>query len=151
PASLTKMMTLYLLFDAVQHGRISMDTRMTASRHAAGQPPSRLGLRCSRRHGCDSLTVEQAIRGIVVQSANDVAVVVAERLGNGSEDRFVAMMNAKARDLGMTNTHFVNPNGLPNPRQYSSAHDLAMLSQALWRDFPQYYHYFQTAGFSFRN
>src|SRR5262249_54271355 len=98
PASLTKMMTLYLLFDAVQHGRVSMDTRMTASRHAAGQPPSRLGLRCSRRHGCDSLTVEQAIRGIVVQSANDVAVVVAERLGNGSEDRFVAMMNAKARD-----------------------------------------------------
>jgi D-alanyl-D-alanine carboxypeptidase len=150
PASLTKMMTLYLLFDAVKHGQLGMETRLTASRHAASQPPSRLGLQCSRRHGCDSITVEQAIRGIVVQSANDVAMMVGERLG-GSEPHFVAMMNAKARDLGMTNTHFVNPNGLPNPNQYSSAHDLAMLSQALWRDFPQYYHYFQTAGFTYRN
>ena len=150
PASLTKMMTLYILFDAIEHGQVSMDTRMTASRHAAAQPPSRLGLQCSRRRGCDSITVEQAIRGIVVQSANDVAMMVAERLG-GSEDRFVTQMNARARQLGMTNTHFVNPNGLPSPQQHSSAHDLAVLSQALWRDFPQYYHYFQTAGFSYRN
>jgi len=150
PASLTKMMTLYLLFDAIDHGQVTMNTRWTASRHAAAQPPSRLGLQCSRRRGCDSITVEQAIRGIVVQSANDVAMMTAERLG-GSEDRFVAQMNAKARQLGMTNTHFVNPNGLPNPNQYSSAHDLAVLSQALWRDFPQYYHYFQTAGFTYRN
>ena len=150
PASLTKMMTLYLLFDAIEHGQVSMDARMTASRHAAAQPPSRLGLQCSRRRGCDTITVEQAVRGIVVQSANDVAMMVAERLG-GSEDRFVAQMNARARQLGMTNTHFVNPNGLPDPHQYSSAHDLAVLSQALWRDFPQYYHYFQTAGFTYRN
>ncbi len=151
PASLTKMMTLYLLFDAIERGQVSMDTRMTASRHAASQPPSRLGLQCSRRRGCDSITVEQAIRGIVVQSANDVAMLVAEKLGHGNEATFVAQMNSKARQLGMTNTHFVNPNGLPNPNQYSSAHDLALLSQAIWRDFPQYYHYFQTAGFTYRN
>src|SRR5262249_49361929 len=145
PASLTKMMTLYLTFTPLQRGEISMDTRMTASRWASRQPPSRLGLRRG-----DVITVDQAVRGLVVQSANDAAVVLSERLG-GSEARFAAMMNDRARQLGMTNTHFVNPNGLPSPSQHSSAHDLAVLGQALWRDFPQYYHYFQTAGFTYRN
>lgn len=149
PASLTKMMTLYILFDALERGDITLDTRMTASRNAARQPPSRLGLRCSRRRGCDSITVEQAIRALVVQSANDVAVMVAERLG-GSEARFAANMTARARELGMRDTRFVNPNGLPNPQQHTTARDMATLGQALWRDFPQYYHYFQTPSFSWR-
>lgn len=149
PASLTKMMTLYMLFGALERGEITMDTRLTASRHAASQPPSRLGMRCTRRNGCDSITVEQAIRAIVVQSANDVAVMVAERLG-GTESRFCANMTARARQIGMTNTRFVNASGLPDPEQRSTAHDMAMLGQALWRDYPQYYHYFQTPSFAWR-
>ncbi len=149
PASLTKMMTLYLTFEALERGDITMNTRLTASRRAAAQPPSRLGLRCSRRRGCDSITVEQAIRALVVQSANDVAVVLAERLG-GSEGRFAANMTSRARQLGMTNTRFVNANGLPDPLQRTSARDMALLGQALWRDFPQYYHYFQTPSFAWR-
>ena len=149
PASLTKMMTLYMLFSALDRGDITLDTRITASRHSASQPPSRLGLTCTRRRGCDSITVEQAIRAIVVQSANDVAVTVAERLG-GSEDRFCAQMTTRARELGMTNTRFVNASGLPDVRQRSSAHDMAVLAQALWRDFPDRYHYFQTPSFAWR-
>ena len=149
PASLTKMMTLYMLFEAIERGDINMNTRWTASRNAARQPPSRLGLRCSRRRGCDSITVEQAIRALIVQSANDVAVLTAERLG-GTETRFCARMTQRARALGMTNTNFANASGLPNPRQQSSAHDMAVLGQALWRDFPQYYHYFQTPSFAWR-
>ena len=115
PASLTKMMTLYMLFEALERGDISMDTRLTASRNASRQPPSRLGLRCSRRRGCDTITVEQAIRALVVQSANDVATMVAERLG-GSEARFAANMTARARELGMTDTRFANASGLPDHR-----------------------------------
>ncbi|MFN3463707.1 MAG: D-alanyl-D-alanine carboxypeptidase family protein [Terricaulis sp.] len=148
PASLTKMMTLYMLFEAIERGDISMDTRMTASRNAARQPPSRLGLACSRR-GCDSITVEQAIRALVVQSANDVATLVGERLG-GTEARFAANMTARARELGLTNTRFANASGLPDTRHRTTARDMATLSLALWRDFPQYYHYFQTPNFSWR-
>ncbi len=149
PASLTKMMTLYMLFEAIERGDLSLDTRLTASRNAARQPPSRLGLACSRRRGCDSITVDQAIRGLAVQSANDVAVMVAERLG-GTESRFAANMTARARELGMTETRFANASGLPDDRHRTTARDMARLSQALWRDFPQYYHYFQTESFSWR-
>lgn len=149
PASLTKMMTLYMLFDALERGDVSLDTRMTASRNAARQPPSRLGLACSRRRGCDSITVDQAIRALVVQSANDVAVMVAERLG-GSEARFSANMSARARELGMTDTRFANASGLPDDRHRTTARDMARLGQALWRDFPEYYHYFQTESFAWR-
>jgi D-alanyl-D-alanine carboxypeptidase len=148
PASLTKMMTLYMLFEALERGDISLDTRWTASRNAAAQPPSRLGLGCTRR-GCDSITVEQAIRALVVQSANDVAVLVAERLG-GSEARFAANMTARARELGLTETRFANASGLPDPRHRTTARDMARLSQAMWHDFPEYYHYFQTPNFSWR-
>ncbi|WP_395644434.1 D-alanyl-D-alanine carboxypeptidase family protein [Terricaulis sp.] len=144
PASLTKMMTLYMLFEALERGDVTMSTRLTASRNAARQPPSRLGLRRG-----DVITVEQAINALVVQSANDVAVLVAERLG-GSEARFSAAMTTRARELGMTNSRFVNASGLPDTRQRSSAHDMAMLAQALWRDFPEHYHYFQTPSFSWR-
>ena len=144
PASLTKMMSLYLLFEALERGDVNLSTRISASRNAARQPPSRLGLRRG-----DILTVEQAIQALVVQSANDVAVAVAERLG-GTEARFANQMNAKARNLGMEDTRFVNASGLPNPRQRSTARDMALLSQALWRDFPENYHYFQTSSFSYR-
>ncbi|MBS0384178.1 MAG: D-alanyl-D-alanine carboxypeptidase [Proteobacteria bacterium] len=142
PASLTKMMTLYMVFDALRRGEITLDTRLTASRNAARQPPSRLGLRRG-----NSINVDQAIRAIAVLSANDVATMVAERLG-GSESRFAAEMTARARSLGMTETRFVNASGLPDPLHHSTARDLAILAQALWRDFPQYYGYFQTESFS---
>jgi D-alanyl-D-alanine carboxypeptidase len=144
PASLTKMMTLYMLFDAINRGQLSMDTVLTASRNASRQPPSRLGLRRG-----DHITVEQAIRAMCVQSANDVTTMVAERLG-GSESRFAAEMTARARQIGMTDTHFVNATGLPDVRHHSTAHDMAVLAQALWRDYPQYYHYFQTPSFAWR-
>ncbi|MFT3727277.1 MAG: D-alanyl-D-alanine carboxypeptidase family protein [Terricaulis sp.] len=149
PASLTKMMTLYMLFDAIQRGELSMDSTLTASRNATRQPPSRLGLRCTRRGACDSITVDQAIRALAVQSANDVATMVAERLG-GSESRFAAAMTTRARELGMTDTRFVNASGLPDVRHHTTAHDMATLALALWKDYPQYYHYFQTPSFAWR-
>lgn len=144
PASLTKMMTLYMMFEALERGDITMDTRFTASRNASRQPPSRLGLRRG-----DTITTEQAIRGLVVQSANDVATMVAERLG-GSESRFAANMTARARELGMTDTRFANASGLPDNRHRTTARDMATLGQALWHDFPEYYHYFQTPSFAWR-
>ena len=144
PASLTKMMTLYMLFEALERGDISMDTRFTASRNASRQPPSRLGLRRG-----DSITTEQAVRALVVQSANDVATMVAERLG-GSESRFAANMTARARELGMRDTRFANASGLPDNRHRTTARDMATLGQALWHDFPEYYHYFQTPSFAWR-
>lgn len=149
PASLTKMMTLYMLFEALERGDISMDTRMTASRNATRQAPSRLGLACTRRRGCDTITVEQAINALVVQSANDVATVVAERLG-GSEARFAANMTARARELGMTETRFANASGLPDARHRTTARDMATLAQALWRDFPERYEVFQRTSFTWR-
>jgi len=149
PASLTKMMTLYMLFESIERGDMTLDTRLTASRNAARQPLSRLGLACSRRRGCDSITVDQAIRALAVQSANDVAVMVAERLG-GTESRFSANMTARARELGMSNTRFANASGLPDTAHRTTARDMATLSLALWRDFPQYYHYFQTPSFAWR-
>ena len=142
PASLTKMMTLYMVFDALQRGELTMDTQLVASRNASRQPPSRLGLRRG-----NTINVDQAIRAIAVQSANDVATMVAERLG-GTETRFAAQMTARARTLGMTETRFLNASGLPDPLHHSTARDMAILAQALWRDFPQYYGYFQTESFS---
>ncbi len=144
PASLTKMMTLYMLFEALERGDLRLETRLVASRRASRQPPSRLGLRRN-----DSITVEQAIRSMVVQSANDVATMVAERLG-GSESRFAANMTARSRELGMRDSRFANASGLPDPRHRTTARDLAMLGQALWHDFPEYYHYFQTPSFAWR-
>jgi D-alanyl-D-alanine carboxypeptidase len=138
PASLTKMMTLYMVFEALERGQISLDDRIVASRRASRMPPSRLGVRRG-----DTLTVEQAIGALVVQSANDVAVMVAERLG-GSEANFAARMTARARQLGLQDTRFVNASGLPDARIRTTARDMATLSLALWRDFPAYYHFFQT-------
>ena len=144
PASLTKMMTLYMIFEALERGEITMDTRLTASRNASRQPPSRLGLRRG-----DTITVDQAIRALVVQSANDVATMVGEHLG-GSEARFAANMTARARDLGLRDTRFANASGLPDTRHRTTARDMATLSQAIWNDFPQHYHIFQTPNFSWR-
>ena len=142
PASLTKMMTLYLLFEALEQHKTTMEARMDVSDYASTMPRTNLSL-----SGGDSIPVETAIKALIVLSANDVAVVVAEALG-GDVDHFGEMMTAKAKALGMTGTVFRNPNGLPNSEQYTTARDMAKLGIALKRDFPRYYHYFQTRQFS---
>jgi D-alanyl-D-alanine carboxypeptidase (penicillin-binding protein 5/6) len=144
PASITKLMTLYLSFEALQAGKISLSDRVMISPHAAAQAPSKLGLRPG-----DSITVDEAIRAMTVKSANDIAVAMAEKLG-GSEGKFAALMTLRAQELGMRNTQYVNASGLPDTRQLSTARDIAVLSRALMRDFPQYYPYFSLRGFSFR-
>ena len=144
PASLTKMMTLYLVFEALAQGRIRLDTEFTVSDYAASQPPTKLGLEPG-----ETITVHDLIFGMITRSANDAAMVVAEGLG-GSEEAFVQRMNAKARALGMTRTFFDNPSGLPDPLQESTARDLAKLARALYRDFPDRYAYFSTEEFEFR-
>lgn len=136
PASLTKMMTLYMLFDAMERGEVRPGEALPVSRFASLQAPSKLGLRRGQ-----TIRVEDAIRALVVKSANDVAVVVAERLA-GSESAFAARMTARARELGMADTRFANASGLPNPNQSTTARDMAVLGAALHRDFPQYYNYF---------
>ncbi len=145
PASLTKMMTLYLLFEALDEGRVSLDTRFQVSARAAGQPKSKLGLRKGQ-----TITVRDVIPALIVKSANDVATVVAEALG-GVEWRFATQMMRKARELGMRRTGFRNASGLPNRRQLSTARDMAMLARALYRDFPHYYHYFSAQTFRWGN
>lgn len=125
PASLTKMMTLYLLFDAVSTGRVTLDTPLDVSAEAAARPPARIGVKAGQ-----PITVRQAISALAVKSANDVAVVVAENL-SGSERAFAQQMTAKARSLGMRRTRFVNASGLPDPRQVTTARDMAILARAL--------------------
>jgi D-alanyl-D-alanine carboxypeptidase len=142
PASLTKMMTLYLLFDAVKSGQVKLNEKMPVSQFAASRPATNLSMQAG-----DRLTVEDAIRALVVRSANDAAVVVAERLG-GSEEAFAQKMTAKARELGMTSTTFKNASGLPNKEQKTSARDMAMLGMALKQHHAQYYHYFKTTQFT---
>jgi D-alanyl-D-alanine carboxypeptidase len=145
PASLAKMMTLYLLFDAIEHGETCLEDILTVSANAAEQPRSNLGL----REG-DFISVEDAIRALTVRSANDVATVIAERLA-GSETRFAAQMTERARIMGLTDTRFANASGLPDATQRTTARDMARLGRALWADFPDYYHYFQTAEFTWDN
>ncbi|MEO7050451.1 MAG: D-alanyl-D-alanine carboxypeptidase family protein [Rhodanobacter sp.] len=144
PASLTKMMTLYLTFQALQHGRLKLDQKMPVSSWAANKSPTKLGLRRGQ-----SIAVQDCILGMVTKSANDAATVMAEGLG-GSESRFAEMMNAQAALLGMRGTHFNNASGLPDPHNTSTAGDLVKLAMALYRDFPQYSHYFATQEFTFR-
>jgi D-alanyl-D-alanine carboxypeptidase len=150
PASLTKMMTLYLTFEALQAGRLTPNQRLPVSRQAAAQPPSSLALRPGA-----TIRVEEAIYALVTKSANDVAVVLAEALG-GSEARFAELMTQRARQLGMAQTTFRNASGLPHSGQRSTARDMARLAQAMIRDFPQYYSYFSTqawryGGATYRN
>lgn len=144
PASLTKMMTLYLLFDALRHGKLTLQTPLPVSRHAALQKPTRLALRTGQ-----TITVDQAIRAIVIRSANDVAVVIAEALG-GTESHFAMLMTERARKMGMNDTNFHNASGLPDPLQISTAHDLAILGRRLAYDFPEYFNYFALSGFSYK-
>lgn len=143
PASLTKMMTVYLAFEKLAAGTMTLDEKLKVSRHAAGQQPTKLGLDPD-----ESITVEQAILATIVRSANDAAVVLAERIG-GSERYFAVLMTEKAQALGMSNTQFWNASGLPHDKQMTTARDMALLGQALIHDFPQYYHVFDTRSISY--
>ena len=144
PASLTKMMTLYMIFDALEEGRIQLDQHLKISARAVRQPSSKLGL--SRK---DKITLEQAILAIVTKSANDVATAVAETLSK-SERSFALAMTAKARTIGMTRTTFRNASGLPHRGQLSTAKDMATLALRLLGDYPQHYHYFSTKKFTYK-
>lgn len=144
PASLTKMMTLYMLFEAMQAGQVTPATEMPVSDHAASQPPSKLRLQAG-----DTLDARTAIQALATKSANDVAVVVGEYIA-GTEDQFAARMTAKARQLGMRRTVFRNASGLHDTGQVTSARDMALLGLTLRKRFPQYYGVFSAADFDFR-
>ncbi|MBL8578177.1 MAG: D-alanyl-D-alanine carboxypeptidase [Mesorhizobium sp.] len=144
PASLTKMMTLFLLFEAMDQGRASTTTEIPVSANAARQPPSKMGIKAGQ-----TIDVESAILALTVKSGNDVAVAVAEFLG-GTEEEFAAQMTARARALGMSSTVFRNASGLPDDEQYTTARDMALLGMALRRNFPQHFHYFSNRDFMFR-
>ncbi|MEM6761794.1 MAG: serine hydrolase [Pseudomonadota bacterium] len=143
PASLTKIMTVYIIFEELKAGRLRLSTKMRVSKYAAGRPPSKIGFKPG-----DRLAVRDAIKALVTKSANDVAVVVAEHI-SGSEAAFAQRMTKTAHRLGMKKTKFRNANGLPNPRQITTARDMAKLGIAVQRDFPQYYGVFQTTTFQF--
>lgn len=132
PASLTKIMTAYVTFAAIRDGELKIDGKVACTETAAKEPPSKVGLPVGAE-----MSVELALKALIVKSANDVAVMLAEAVA-GNVDAFVGRMNATARKLGMTRTHFVNPNGLPAAEQVTTARDLARLSRAVVRDFPQY-------------
>ena len=144
PASLAKLMTLYMAFEALRDRRITLDGLVPVSAHAASMQPSKLGITPGTR-----ITVEEAILGLVTKSANDVAAALGEMLG-GSEERFAQMMTLRGRALGMSRTTFTNASGLPDPDQWTSARDMAVLARHLLADFPGYYPYFSTRSFTFR-
>jgi D-alanyl-D-alanine carboxypeptidase len=141
PASLTKIMTLYLLFERLEVGRIKLDSPLKVSEHASGQAPTKLGLKPG-----ETITVEDAIKAIITKSANDAAVVVAENLG-GDESNFAKLMTQKARALGMTRTTYINASGLPDDDQITTARDQALLGRLIQKRFPRYYRYFSTESF----
>ncbi|MEM6461356.1 MAG: serine hydrolase [Pseudomonadota bacterium] len=143
PASLTKMMTLYLVFEALDAGKISKTTRIRVSKNAAAEPPSKINVRAGR-----TISVEQAINALVTKSANDVSTAIAEHLG-GTESGFARLMTEKARALGMKKTTFRNAHGLPNSRQKTTAREMARLGIALREHFPAHYHYFSTRTFKY--
>ena len=142
PASLTKMMTVYMAFEALRDGKTQLNSRVVMSDHAASRPPSKLGIPPG-----GSLTVEQAILALVTKSANDVAAALGEHIG-GSEERFAQMMTMRARSLGMTQTRVRNASGLPDFEQVTTARDMATLGRRLFIDFPNRYHYFGTVHFA---
>ena len=145
PASLVKMMTLYLVFEALDTGKLALGQKLKVSTDAAEQEPTKLGLLPNQ-----TITTKDAILGVVTRSANDAAVVLAEALG-GSEERFTRLMNAKARQLGMERSLYRNASGLPEPLQSTTARDISILARALLSDYPHHYHYFSTEQFRFRN
>lgn len=144
PASITKVMTLYLLFERLEAGQLTLRSGLPVSPHAAAQAPSKLGLKPG-----ETIAVDDAIRALVTKSANDVAVVVAEALGE-DEASFARLMTSKARALGMRNTVYRNASGLPNPEQITTARDQALLGRAIQDRFPKYYRYFSTASFTYK-
>lgn len=144
PASLTKMMTLYLLFEALEKGQLRLTSQLPVSHHAQNQPPCKIYLKAGT-----TISVRDAILALAVKSANDVAVVVAEALGK-SEQNFAQMMTRKAHALGMRATTFGNASGLPKGHRHSTARDLAKLAHALHKNFPQFYHYFGTKEFRYK-
>ena len=143
PASITKVMTLYLLFEKLDSGAMTLQTPISISQHAAAQEPSKLGLLPG-----DSISVDDAIKAVVTRSANDIAVAIAEAVGQ-SESNFADLMTRKARALGMSNTLYRNASGLPNDEQVTTAHDLTILGRSLEERFPRYFRYFSTAHFDF--
>ena len=139
PASVTKLMTAYLAFAAIKDGRVTLDTPVTVSQHAWNQAPAKSGLAVG-----ESVSLKDALYIMLVKSANDMAVAIAETIGNGDEKTFVAQMNLMAKQMGMTATHYDNPNGLKSPGQISSARDLAIIALYVKRDFPEYAPIFST-------
>jgi D-alanyl-D-alanine carboxypeptidase len=144
PASLTKIMTLYLLFERLDAGRIRLDTPLRISEHAAEQAPTKLGLKVGQ-----TISVEDAIKAVVTKSANDAAVAIAENLA-GNESAFAKLMTQKAHALGMSRTTYVNASGLPDDDQVTTARDEALLGRAIQERFPRYYKYFSTTDFVYR-
>lgn len=144
PASLTKMMTLYLVFESLDHGVVSLDTKLPVSRHAASRPPSKIGLRAGEK-----IALGDAVRLMAVKSANDVATTIAEYF-SGSESAFAQLMTSRARALGMRNTTFRNASGLPDRRQRTTARDVATLALAIYERFPHYTHFFATRSATWR-
>jgi D-alanyl-D-alanine carboxypeptidase len=142
PASLTKIMTLYLLFERLDAGKIRLDSQLRVSEHAAEQAPTKLGLRPGQ-----TIAVEDAIKAVVTKSANDAAVAIAENLGGGEEDQFAELMTQKGHALGMSHTTYVNASGLPDDAQVTTARDQALLGRAIQERFPHYYKYFSTEEF----
>ncbi|NGZ07035.1 MAG: D-alanyl-D-alanine carboxypeptidase [Magnetococcales bacterium] len=145
PASLTKVMTLYLVYEALAAKTLQLDAELLVSENAWRTGGSKTFVKVG-----DRVRVEDLVRGIAIQSGNDACVVLAEHI-SGSESAFVALMNAKAAELGLTNTHFTNATGLPDPEHYTSARDLFLLASALLRKFPQYSHYSQEKQFTYNN
>ncbi len=144
PASLTKIMTLYLLFEAIEVGRMKLTSKLKVSKHAASQPPSKIGVVAGT-----TITAEQAIKALVTKSANDVAVVIAENLAK-TEQNFARLMTKRARVIGMNRTTFKNASGLHDDKQLSTARDMARLTKILRLRFRKYYHYFSTRSFTYR-
>ncbi|ASW05771.1 D-alanyl-D-alanine carboxypeptidase [Rhizobium sp. 11515TR] len=144
PASLTKMMTLYMTFEAIHRGKLSWNTRIPVSRFAAAKPPTKLGIKPG-----GTVTVREAVDGMIIKSANDAAAAMAEALG-GSESGFARMMTQKARELGMRRTTFLNASGLPNMQQWTTARDMSTLAVALINNYPQEYRLFSQTSFNYR-
>ncbi len=144
-SSMSKILTMYLVFEAIKNGKLKLDDSTTVSEYAWKQSGSRMFLNVG-----DRVKIEDLVRGVIIQSGNDAAVALAEAVGS-TEGNFAAMMNAKAHELGMANSHFMNATGMPDPEHYSTARDLAVLAQAIMRDFPEDYHYFSEQEFTYNN
>lgn len=140
PASLSKLMTAYVAFRAVKAGELTMTSPITVTKHSAAEPPSKMGYKPG-----SVMTLDNALKMMLIKSANDIAMAVGENVG-GSQKAFAERMNAEAQRLGMTGSHFVNPNGLHDDRQYTTARDLALLATAIRKEFPQHAHYFGIEG-----